>query len=243
MMGVAGAKLTGFRDQLLHPNDIDGLESLRRSLGDIHKDVGSSYDPTRLTEAQKQVQQSTDVIYEALSKDIQNNIADTLGDDAYQAWTSANSEISTLLNDFSEAVVTDLLKKPEDLSVARAAEILYSGDPAKTRRLTANLDADGMALAKEALITKIAEESTPGITDLSPTQAANQIARRANELGVVLDEPDHDMLKGLMKYLNLTKRAEGAAASARHPLTEAGQALGPGGSYQLARATTGVVSV
>ncbi len=239
MMGEAGAKVTGFRDQLLHPNDIDGLESLRRSLGDIHKDVGSSYDPTRLTEAQKQVQQSTDVIYEALSKDIQNNIADTLGDDAYQAWTSTNSEISTLLNDFSEAVVTDLLKKPEDLSVARAAEILYSGDPAKTRRLTANLDADGMALAKEALLTKIAQESTPGITDLSPTQAANQIARRANELGVVLDEPDHDMLKGLMKYLNLTTRAEGAAVRTQHPLTEAGRALGPGGSYQLARQTTG----
>ena len=87
------------------------------------------------------------------------------------------------------------------------------------------------------MLANIAQDATLDVSGLSPTRFANLVGKQANELGVVLSEENHQMMKGLKEYLDLTARAETVAN--RSPLQRSALALAagavPGGTYQISR--------
>ena len=121
------------------------------------------------------------------------------------------------MKDFTDASIETLLTTrggvaAVELKPERVNTLLFSKDKSDVQRIFNALDDEGKELAQRAVLVNMAQDATTDLVNLSPNQFANLVGRRANTLGVVLSEENHQMMKGLKQYLDITRAAEDMVA-------------------------------
>lgn len=129
-------------------------------------------------------------------------------------WASANAKLAAMAGDLGNTVLKRSLSKGE-ASPEIVRSMLFSAKPSDLKLLYQNLNEDGRASARTAVIQEALGKAN-GIDELSPEKFKLALGKLGNQVGVFFKGEDFAAAEGLLRALQLTKRA-GVAGVA--PLT------------------------
>jgi hypothetical protein len=154
------------------------------------------------------VQQIGQKIYGSLSEDIKGVIRNTEGQASVDQYTIAKAKLHEGIKDLESDTLRAIFRKadvtPEQINTA-----LFSKRPSEIRLLLANLDANGRAFARTAILSRAAQMATdPATREISTAKFSTALGKLSKETGIFFSGDDLKAVQGLANYLNLTKRAE-----------------------------------
>jgi len=181
-------------------------EAWRKTLGEGFKDASGNI----ITDTEG----VSNKLYLAMRDDMSDFISTNGTRADLNQWQVSNKSLSNMAKEFKVANLEALIKKGnmnfDDVKVEDITRMLTSTDQSDVRKVYTRLSPEGQAVAKTALISKIADEASTA-EGLDPTQFANKVFKYARNLQIVFDQDDQKRINGLMKYLVHTRGvAEGA---------------------------------
>lgn len=200
------AKLEEFKTSL-DGQGLSEIEANRAVIGEAFK--GMEMGSIRTTG-----EKALSAVYGPLKKDMADFIKAKGGNVAVSKWADANAKLSSMTDELGNTALKRVLTKGEDApEVARG--LLFSAKPSDVRLLYKNLTPEGQAAARTAVLQE-AVSKAGGIESLSPEKFATALGKLSNQMGVLFKGEDLAAAKGLIRALELTKRASVAGAA---PLT------------------------
>jgi len=186
----------------LQGKGIDAIEVERKTLGDTYK-------KPELAGRRSFMEKATGTIYKKLRDDIYQFVEDKAGKPAQVRFAVANKQLSNLADEGKSVALRSLLKKgtdrPEDIQ-----RLLFSMRPSDVKAVYRALSPEGRAKARQAIISKVAEDSAKAGEDISPEKFANSVAKLSRNIGVFFSGDELAQIKGLSRAIDLTRRASGA---------------------------------
>lgn len=184
--------------------DLKTLENFRRGLGD-------RFSAPELGSVRSTGEKLVSSLYGPLRQDMADYIkANGLPRDITK-WEVANRRLAEMVGELNNTAFRRVLNEgaatPETIR-----SMLFSNKPSDVRRLYANLSPNGRARAQAAILEE-AISKAGGIDNINPTQFVNQMQRLGASTGVFFTGPDKARLDGFVRVLNLTRRAQEAAAN------------------------------
>jgi hypothetical protein len=220
-MAGAVARLQDWK-QAIQSQPLENVESLRKMIGQAFKAPELS---TIRTEAEKSLSR----IYGPLKQDMGEYIKNTAGTREFTKWMVANKRLSEMAGELESTTLKSVLKsgnaRPEDVR-----KMLFSAKPSEVRQLYSSLTPSGRASARAAILAEAAEKSARDVAEgkvVSPDVFANQVKRLGNSVGVMFTGDDLKQVNGLVRVLDITKRAAEASVN---PNTGASLAIPVGAS-------------
>ena len=176
-------------------------------------------------------------IYDPVRKDMGEFIRAKGGPNDFVKWKVANKKLADgadeLRNSTLKAVLKDADQKPE--AVWR---LLFSSKPSEVATLYRNLDDQGKASARSAIMDKVFRDiaGEGGTIDaVTPEKFVNAMRKQGAQLRIFFKGDEADRVQGLIKALKLTSRAGQA-----NVMTQSGQQAVPIlGAAGLAGAVSG----
>jgi hypothetical protein len=227
--GPEGIKYDALIDDLertkysLQDQDILSIEELRGFIGERYKS-GS------LADVSAQAQKVYNSLYKPLVDDMGEFIQKSGDAKDYNKWKIANKRLSESIDELKIGGLKSALSKGE-ATPETIEKLLFSKKPSEVRLLYKNLSEDGRGKARGAILAraaeKVASEEATG-TVISPDQFKRQVQALGTSVGVMFRGSDLDQVSGLMRILNLTKRASEAGASPMTGVQNFYQILGMG---------------
>jgi hypothetical protein len=216
------ARLKGLRTKEVEPI-ISRLEDWKNAIPNqnirnvevLRKQIGESFKAPELAGIRSTGEKSLSSIYGPLKRDMEDFIM-AVGDrrDATK-WKVANSRLAESASDLRVASLKTLLTRG-DATPEVIQNILFKGKPSEIRSLYSKLSPEGRATARMAIIAKAgkdAEIDFAGQASVSPDRFATSLKKMGNSVGVFFKESELDQVKGLVKVLNMTKRAGEASVT------------------------------
>jgi hypothetical protein len=190
--------------------DVGAISDLR-TLENFRKGLGDRFSTPELGSVRTTGEQLVSSLYGPLRQDMADYIkANGLPRDITK-WEVANKRLADMVGELSNTAFRRVLNEgaatPETIR-----SMLFSNKPSDVRRLYANLSPDGRARAQTAILEE-AISKAGGIDNINPTQFVNQVQRLGASTGVFFTGPDKARLDGFVRVLNLTRRAQEAAAN------------------------------
>lgn len=178
-------------------------------------------------------------IYDPVRKDMGEFIRAKGGPNDFVKWKVANKKLADgadeLRNSTLKAVLKDADQKPE--AVWR---LLFSSKPSEVATLYRNLDAQGKASARSAIMDKVFRDiaGEGGTIDaVTPEKFLTAMRKQGAQLRIFFKGDEADRVQGLIKALKLTSRAGQA-----NVMTQSGQQAVPIlGAAGLAGAVSGLL--
>lgn len=178
-------------------------------------------------------------IYDPVRKDMGEFIQANGGPNDFVKWKVANKKLADgadeLRNSTLKTVLKDANQKPE--AVWR---LLFSSKPSEVATLYRNLDDQGKASARSAIMDKVFRDIAGEggtIDDVTPEKFVNAMRKQGAQLRIFFNGAEADRVQGLIKALKLTSRAGQA-----NVMTQSGQQLIPiASAASLAGAVSGVL--
>lgn len=183
---------------------IDNVETLRRQLGE-------AFSAPELAGVRSTGEKSLSSIYPAIRQDIGDFIQANGGRRDYTRWRVANARLSDSMGQLRNTALKSALKKGEDTPEV-IASMLFSQKPSDAKRLFRNLSPQGRGRARAAILNRALVKATTG-EDISPAKFASELTRLGAPVGVFFGGGELAQVKGLVRALNLTRRASDAAVS------------------------------
>lgn len=187
------------------------LEAFRRDeLANAFKD-----DPARpLSQAARDVgEKALRAIYDPVRRDMGDFIKQTGERRDFEKWMVSNKRLAETSEDMKNASLKTVLMKgnvqPEVIN-----RILFSGKPSEVRAIYSKLTPQGQANARAAVLAKAADDASMQVAEgkiVLPDQFAKNVQKMGNSVGVLFKGDDLKRVEGLMRVLNITKRAREAA--------------------------------
>ena len=163
-------------------------------------------------------------IYDPVRKDMGEFIQANGGPNDFVKWKVANKKLADgadeLRNSTLKTVLKDASQKPE--AVWR---LLFSSKPSDVATLYRNLDDQGKASARSAIMDKVFRDIAGEggtIDDVTPEKFVNAMRKQGAQLRIFFKGPEADRVEGLIKALKLTSRAGQA-----NVMTQSGQQVVP----------------
>lgn len=163
-------------------------------------------------------------IYDPVRKDMGEFIQANGGPNDFVKWKVANKKLADgadeLRNSTLKTVLKDASQKPE--AVWR---LLFSSKPSDVATLYRNLDDQGKASARSAIMDKVFRDIAGEggtIDDVTPEKFVNAMRKQGAQLRIFFKGPEADRVQGLIKALKLTSRAGQA-----NVMTQSGQQVVP----------------
>jgi len=202
---IESSKLKPFIKQLeelrdtLPGKDLNIAESKRKLLGDSLK-------AEDLANVKSEADKSYNKIYSALNEDIGDTIKQFGGRKDYDKWKVANKRLSNMMDELGVTNIKAVLKKgnyePEAIY-----NMLSRTKRSSNQRLYRNLTPEGKAIARTAVISRVAKDSmTDG--EINPKKFINAINKESKSIGVFFNKQQKDRTEGLIRALNATRRAD-----------------------------------
>lgn len=182
--------------------DLGNIETLR-------KQVGQAFQAPELTSVRDIGEKALTAIYDPLKQDIGDYIKFAGGAPEYNKWMVANKRLSQMAGELKNDTLNRVLSKGEQTPEV-VQKMLFSQKPSEVRALTRNLTPDGQANARMAVLSK-ALEKAGGLENLSVDKFTNEIKRLGAPVGVLFKGADEQRLQGLIRALDLTRRASVAS--------------------------------
>jgi hypothetical protein len=212
------AKLTGLKTAEVAPviqrlNDwksaIQGQNLQNVEL--LRKQIGESFKAPELASVRTTGEKALSSIYGALRSDMGEFIKATGQRRDFDKWMVANSRLSDLTGDIKSGTLKSVLQRG-DVTPEAVNQLLFSSKPSDVRALYARLSPAGRANARAAVLARASEASVTG-GELSPTKFANEVSKLGASVGVFFKGDERARVEGLVRVLNLTRRAGDAAAA------------------------------
>lgn len=201
------ARLQDWKDAVQGQN-IQNIETLR-------KQIGESFKAPELAGVRSTGEKSLSSIYGPLKQDMEDFIA-TIGDRRdVTKWKVANARLAETANDLRNASLKTMLVRG-DVKPEIIQNVLFKGKPSEIRSLYAKLSPEGKATARSAIIAKAgsdAEITFAGQKSYSPEQFASSVKKMGDSIGVFFSGKDLEQVQGLVRVLNMTKRASEAGVA------------------------------
>jgi hypothetical protein len=195
----------------LQDRDLFQLEAYRRDeLAKAFMD-----DPARpLSPAAREVgEKALRAIYDPVRRDMGDFIKQTGERRDFEKWMVSNKRLAETSEDMKNASLKTVLMKgnvqPEVIN-----RILFSGKPSEVRAIYSKLTPQGQANARAAVLAKAADDASMQVAEgkiVLPDQFAKNVQKMGNSVGVLFKGDDLKRVEGLMRVLNITKRAREAA--------------------------------
>ncbi len=223
------AKLAGNKSNKVIAGVIDDLEQFKANIQGKgieaieieRKALGEKYKAPELAGGRSFAEKATSTIYKKLRDDIYQFVEDKAGKPAQVRFAVANKQLSNLADEGKSVALRSLLKKgtdrPEDIQ-----RLLFSTRPSDVKAVYRALSPEGRAKARQAIISKVAEDASKNADDISPEKFANSVAKLSRNIGVFFSGDELAQIKGLSRAIDLTRRASGAKVQ-----TNSGQETAP----------------
>ena len=183
---------------------IDNVEILRQQLGE-------SFSAPELAGVRTTGEKSLSRIYPAIRQDIGDFIKENGDRRDFTRWQVANKRLSQSIGEMNVTALKSALKRG-DMTPEAINSLLFSQKPSDARALFRNLSPAGRANARAAVLNRALTKATVG-EDISPAKCASELTRLGTPVGVFFGGKDRQQVQGLVRALNMTRRASDAAVS------------------------------
>ena len=184
--------------------DLSTLESRRKLLG-------LQFNAPEMATVKDEGQKSIEAIYAALRDDMGSFIKAEGGRTDYTRWRIGNNNLSDMADELRDNTLKKVLNNA-DTTPEKVRELLFSQNKSSIQRLYDNLDANGKATARAAILRKAADQAG-GIEEMTPNKFLGKLKKLEDETGIFFKKDERRQLDGLMRALNFTKRAGEFAAN------------------------------
>jgi len=196
-------RLTDWRNAL-QSQSLANIETLR-------KQIGKSFKAPELSSVRGTGEQALARIYGPLREDMTEFIRQNAGPEVLNKWQVANKELANLANELKVSSLKTALRKADQTPEAVGA-LLFSNKPSDVRALLRNLSPEGKRAARIAIMNR-ASQKAGGVDNISPDRFANEVKRLGEQIGIAFPEDELATVNGLVRALDLTKRAGQAGAT------------------------------
>jgi len=183
------------------------------------KQIGESFKAQGLEGVRNRAEKSLSSIYgkidengkpiDGLAKDITDYIKQNGGEYDVNKWMAANKQLSNMMGELEMTALKSALEKGER-SPEMIKKLLYSKNRSDVAALYKNLNPQGQARAKAAIIAKAAETATG---DVSAETFSRNVKKMGAQTGVFFNEEDAKKVNGLVKVIDATNRASQSAVN------------------------------
>jgi len=191
------ARLTDWRNALQNQS-LSNIETLR-------KQIGEAFKAPELSSVRGTGEESLSRIYGPLREDMTDFIRQNAGQEVLNKWQVANKELANLANELKVSSLKTALRKADQTPEAVGA-LLFSNKPSDVRALFRNLSPEGKRAARIAIMNRAAQKAG-GMENISPDRFANEVKRLGEQIGITFPEDELARINGLVRALDLTKRA------------------------------------
>lgn len=140
-------------------------------------------------------------IYNAMTGDIDSAIGQSLGNDTLRRYKQANAIYADEANKLQNTRLKNVIMKG-DLTPEVVNNMLFSKNKSEVQNLYRSVGQVGRAQMRNGIIGKAMEKSGG-----SPDQFLRQVNLMSNQTGIAFKGRDATYLKGIINYLESTKRA------------------------------------
>lgn len=216
------AKLNSLKTQEVTPV-ISRLEDWKASIQGqnlsnietLRKQIGESFKSPELASIRGIGEKSLSSIYGPLKQDMEEFIKLNGNRRDVTQWKVADKRLANLAGELEMGTLKSVLKRG-DATPEIINNMLFSKKPSEVRQLYSSLTPEGRANARSAILAKAAEKAQTEVAEgvvISPDKFANEVKRMGNSVGVFFTGDDVSQINGLMRVLNITKRAAEASAA------------------------------
>ena len=157
-------------------------------------------------------EQMSNKIYGAMSQDLKSGVGSTLGQEGLMKWNVANKKLAMEAEIVHKSALKQVFNKGE-IKPETAESLLKSTKKSDQEQLYDALSDEGRATAMSGLIHGIVEKATSNEGVLNPTGLINGLKQQKEALAIFSSPKDKAYLDGVTKILNVTRRAQEAAAA------------------------------
>lgn len=183
----------------LHSQGIENIEEIR-------KEMGSAFTAPDLTHAKDAGEKALNAIYGPLREDITDFIGAAAGKGAAARWQAANRNLAQMAGELKMGRLKSVLRSgeatPEDVS-----KLLFSSKPSEVRALYTGLSDQGRANARTAIMQQVFKKLGGEVDNISPDRFLTIMKQVGNSAGVFFDGADATRVQGLVRALQITRRA------------------------------------
>jgi uncharacterized protein YdcH (DUF465 family) len=154
-------------------------------------------------------------VYDPLRKDMTDFIKQVGERRDVDKFMVSNKRLSETASDMRNASLKSVLLKG-DVKPEVIENLLFRGKPSEVRALYSKLTPQGRATARAAILAKAGKDATVDVAEgsvISPDRFANNVKKMGDSVGVFFTGDDLKRIEGLIRVLNITKRATEAAAA------------------------------
>jgi hypothetical protein len=175
---------------------------------DNRKLLGETLSSDDFTKVKSQAEQVNRSLYKAVNEDMGEYIKTNGELRDFNKWKVANKRLEGMIGDLKKSSVKSVIKKggstPEEVR-----KLLFSNKPSDIKALYRDLTPEGKRRARVA-IWQQALEKAGGMDNLSTAKFRTALSKLEKSTGVLFRGEDKRVLDGLIKTLDMTKRAETA---------------------------------
>jgi hypothetical protein len=193
--------------------DLRNIETLRKQLGE-------SFKAPELSGVRSTGEKALSAIYAPLREDMRDFIRTNGQTRDITKFEVANKRLAEMAGELRQGTLSSVLRRG-DATPEAVRSMLFSNKRSDVLQLYRNLTPEGQARARTAILQEAASKAG-GIEEISPAKFITQVSRLGRQTGVFFTGQDLQELKGLMRVLELTRRADKAGV-----VTETGQQAVP----------------
>ena len=183
----------------LQGQNLQSIEKLRKALGETFE----AFELSSIRTAGKEILSR---LYAPLRDDMGQFIRQESGEAAFNKWQIANRRLSEMAGELKSASLKSIFDRGE-ATPEIARRLLLSSNKSDVQLLYRNLTPAGQQRARAAILEDaLSKSSTAG--EINPTRFANELGKRGAAIGVMFNGRDLEEIQGLMRVLNITKRAQ-----------------------------------
>jgi len=194
--------LQKWRDDLQGQN-LQSLERLRAALGQV-------FEAPELASIRTEGEKIISRLYAPLRDDMGEFIKAQSGDAAFNKWQVANRRLSDMIGELKNDSLKAILDRGE-ATPEIARRLLFSTNRSDVQLLYRSLTPEGQQRARAAVLEDALQKATTGAGEINPTRFASELQKRGTSIGVLFNGRDLEDVQGLVKILNLTRRAQEAS--------------------------------
>jgi hypothetical protein len=184
---------------------IENVETLR-------KQFGEAFRSPELAAVRDTGTKALSAIYGPLREDMTAYVAANLGKGEARRFTRANESLAEMAGELNVTRLRNVLRTgeatPEDVG-----KLLFSSKPSEVRRLYNGLSDKGKANARTAIMQQVFDRLGGDVDNISPDRFLSVMRQVGEPVGVFFQGADAVRLQGVVRAVQLTRRAGAASAA------------------------------
>lgn len=212
---------------------IDELNSLRSTLDEApqsftmlkqtrtdFREIANSVDPAERSQLRSRGKALLEEVERSMGRDMEQLAKNNLSSREFIQWKKANAIYASEAQKLRRSKLKSILDSG-DVTPERVKTMLFSTSPSEIRLLNSSLSEAGKKHVRAAVISKVVDDlSKRAGQGITPNAFVGQMNKYQNQIDILFTKTEKKRLKGLMRVLDATRRAQDASVT-----TPTGQVL------------------